>query len=93
MGYKLSLTDRAKDFIAEKGFDEKYGARPLKRAIQKLLEDPMAEEIIKANIDEGDELFADLNTKTEEIFIKVKKASKSKSKKDDTEPEESKESE
>jgi len=93
MGYKLSLTDRAKDFIAEKGFDEKYGARPLKRAIQKHLEDPMAEEIIKANIDEGDVLYADLNPKTEEIFIKVKKAPKSKSKKDDTEPEESAESE
>ena len=47
MGYKLTLSDEAKDFIAEKGFDEKYGARPLKRAIQKYLEDPMAEEIIK----------------------------------------------
>ncbi len=55
MGYKLSLTKDAKDFIAEKGFDEKFGARPLKRAIQKYLEDPMAEEIIKANLDEGDD--------------------------------------
>jgi hypothetical protein len=53
----------------------------------------MAEEILKANIDEGDVLYADLNPKTEEIFIKVKKAPKSKSKKDDTEPEESAESE
>ena len=82
MGYKLTLTDKAKDFIAEKGFDEKYGARPLKRAIQKYLEDPMAEEIIKANIDEGDTLHADLNGETEEIFIKVKKKAKSKTKKE-----------
>jgi ATP-dependent Clp protease ATP-binding subunit ClpC len=74
MGYKVTLSDDAKNFIAEKGFDEKYGARPLKRAIQKYLEDPMAEEIIKANIDEGDELKADLNAEKGEIFIKVKKA-------------------
>jgi ATP-dependent Clp protease ATP-binding subunit ClpC len=74
MGYKVTLSDEAKNFIAEKGFDEKYGARPLKRAIQKYLEDPMAEEIIKANIDEGDELKADLNAEKGEIFIKVKKA-------------------
>lgn len=74
MGYKVTLSDEAKSFIAEKGFDEKYGARPLKRAIQKYLEDPMAEEIIKANIDEGDELKADLNAEKGEIFIKVKKA-------------------
>lgn len=80
MGYYLKLSDKAKDFIAEKGFDEKYGARPLKRAIQKYLEDPMAEEIIKANIDEGDNLFADLDEKTQAISIKVKKASKSKKK-------------
>jgi ATP-dependent Clp protease ATP-binding subunit ClpC len=83
MGYNLTLTDRAKDFIADKGFDEKYGARPLKRAIQKYLEDPMAEEIIKANIDDGDTLQADLNKDTEEIIIKVKKKPKSKTKKED----------
>lgn len=78
MGYVLSLSDAAKSFIAEKGFDDRYGARPLKRAIQKYLEDPMAEEIIKANIDEGDELHADLKEGTEEIFIKVKKPRKKK---------------
>ena len=83
MGYKLTLTDKAKDFIAEKGFDEKYGARPLKRAIQKYLEDPMAEEIIKANIDDGDTLQADLIKDSEEIVIKVKKKPKTKSKKQD----------
>jgi len=83
MGYKLTLSDEAKDFIAEKGFDEKYGARPLKRAIQKYLEDPMAEEIIKANIDEGDELKAELDKESSQILISVKKKSKPKSKKKD----------
>ncbi len=90
MGYKVTLSDEAKSFIAEKGFDEKYGARPLKRAIQKYLEDPMAEEIIKANIDEGDELKADLNAEKGEIFIKVKKA-KAKKQEDSKEDEPTKE--
>lgn len=73
MGYELKLTDAAKSFIADKGFDEKYGARPLKRAVQKYLEDPMAEEIIKHNVEPGDELVADLKKDTEEIVITLKK--------------------
>ncbi len=80
MGYKLSITDKATLYIAEKGFDEKYGARPLKRAIQKYLEDPMAEEIIKSNIDEDDELAVDLNKDGTDIVIKVKKPRKKKDK-------------
>ena len=56
LDYHLELTSEAKDFIADKGFDKDYGARPLKRAIQKYIEDPMAEEIINANISEGDSL-------------------------------------
>lgn len=87
MGYKLSLTKEAKTFIAEKGFDEKFGARPLKRAIQKHLEDPMAEEIIKGNIDEGDELVVSLNKEKTEIVVKIKKPTASKSKKKDKEKE------
>jgi ATP-dependent Clp protease ATP-binding subunit ClpC len=47
LGYTINLTDEAKDFIAEKGYDSNFGARPLKRAIQKYLEDPIAEEILK----------------------------------------------
>lgn len=78
MGYKLTVTDDAKDFIAEKGFDERYGARPLKRAIQKYLEDPMAEEIIKANIEEGDGIRAALNKAGDNISISVKKPRKKK---------------
>merc|ERR1712173_400249 len=54
LGYKIKLSEAAKDFIANKGFDEKYGARPLKRAIQKYIEDPLAEEIINSNLEEGD---------------------------------------
>ncbi|MEX2596373.1 MAG: ATP-dependent Clp protease ATP-binding subunit [Salibacteraceae bacterium] len=83
MGYSLTISDEATNFIAEKGFDEKYGARPLKRAIQKFLEDPMAEEIIKANIDEGDELFAELAKDGSTITIKVKKPKKKKDKNTD----------
>src|SRR5699024_10859449 len=57
LGYELKLSDRAKDFIADKGFDEQYGARPLNRAIQKYIEDALAEEIISSKISEGDTIF------------------------------------
>ena len=50
----LKLSKKAKSFIADKGFDKQYGARPLKRAIQKYVEDALAEEIIKSNVHEGD---------------------------------------
>ncbi|HBK83600.1 MAG TPA: hypothetical protein DDZ41_08385, partial [Flavobacterium sp.] len=53
LGYVLHLSEKAKDFIAEKGFDKQFGARPLKRAIQKYVEDPLAEEIITSKIHEG----------------------------------------
>ena len=55
------MTKKAKDFIAEKGYDNQYGARPLKRAIQKYLEDELAEEIIKSKIQVGDNIKVDLN--------------------------------
>ena len=56
LGYKPKLSKKARNFIAEKGFDKQYGARPLKRAIQKYVEDAIAEEIIKSNIQEGDSI-------------------------------------
>jgi ATP-dependent Clp protease ATP-binding subunit ClpC len=59
LGYKIDLNDKAKDFVAEKGYDPKYGARPLNRAIQKYLEDPIAEEILKADLNNGDTIIAD----------------------------------
>jgi ATP-dependent Clp protease ATP-binding subunit ClpC len=71
LGYKIKLTNPAKDFIAEKGYDVQFGARPLKRAIQKYLEDPMAEVIIKSNMKEGDTISVGFSKKTEEITIKV----------------------
>ncbi|MFK7757496.1 MAG: ATP-dependent Clp protease ATP-binding subunit [Flavobacteriales bacterium] len=76
LGYKLKLTDAAKDFITDKGYDAKFGARPLKRAIQKHIEDALAEEIINSNISEGDSITIDFDKKKEEITIKVKKGSK-----------------
>ena len=73
LGYTISLTEKAKDFIVEKGYDEKFGARPLKRAIQKFIEDPLAEEIIKSNLHEGDKIKIDLDQKGEELTVSVDK--------------------
>ncbi|MBS0010043.1 MAG: ATP-dependent Clp protease ATP-binding subunit [Bacteroidales bacterium] len=82
LGYKIELKDEAKDYIAEKGFDTQYGARPLKRAIQKYLEDPMAEVIIESGIEAGDSLQVIMDKKTEEIKIKLKKGKKEEEKKE-----------
>jgi ATP-dependent Clp protease ATP-binding subunit ClpC len=73
LGYTVELTDKAKDFLAEKGYDQQYGARPLNRAIQKYLEDPVAEEILKGDVQMGDILLADKEDDKEELFITVKK--------------------
>jgi len=73
----MNLTDAAKDYIAEKGFDKQYGARPLKRAIQKYIEDALAEEIVNSKLEEGDSIFMDLDEKSEELTIEIKKAEKS----------------
>jgi ATP-dependent Clp protease ATP-binding subunit ClpC len=72
MGYKFSLTNAAKDYIADKGFDAKYGARPLNRAIQKYIEDALAEKIINTEINEGDEINMDFDSKKEELTLKIK---------------------
>ncbi|MBK9290589.1 MAG: ATP-dependent Clp protease ATP-binding subunit [Bacteroidetes bacterium] len=73
MGYTLKLTGKAKDFIVEKGWDEQFGARPLKRAIQKYVEDPLAEEIIRTKLVRGDVLLLDYNAEKQEMFITVEK--------------------
>ena len=73
LGYKIKLSAEAKDFIIEKGYDIQFGARPLKRAIQKYLEDPMAEVIIKSDVTEGNTLQVGLDKKKENIQIKVLK--------------------
>ena len=71
LGYTLKLSKKAKNFIAEKGFDKQYGARPLKRAIQKYVEDAIAEEIIKSNVQEGDIISMDLKKEDQNLSIKV----------------------
>jgi ATP-dependent Clp protease ATP-binding subunit ClpC len=81
LGYNIELTIAAKDFLAEKGYDPQFGARPLHRAIQKYMEDPLAEEILNTNISEGDTIVADLDEETKDklrfdIKKKKKKAAK-----------------
>ncbi len=74
LGYTLKLSKKAKNYIAEKGFDKDYGARPLKRAIQKYIEDALAEEIINAQLQEGDTIHMDLDSKSDELVIKIVKS-------------------
>ena len=76
LGYELKLTDEAKGYIAEKGFDKQYGARPLNRAIQKYVEDALAEEIINSKIHEGDTISMDLDEKSGELVVNVKSPTK-----------------
>ncbi|TDS16286.1 ATP-dependent Clp protease ATP-binding subunit [Sphingobacterium paludis] len=69
LGYHITLTDKAKNFIAEKGYDSNFGARPLKRAIQKYLEDPIAEEILKGEVKNGSQLNIDYSEEKQEIVV------------------------
>ena len=71
IGYKLNVSDAAKDFIAEKGYDSKYGARPLNRAIQKHIEDLVAEHVVGNTIKEGDLVSIDKNTKEDALQLDV----------------------
>ena len=78
LGYKVTISKKAKDFIAEKGFDVKFGARPLNRAIQKYFEDPLSEMIISAQIKEGDIIKVDLDKEGILLKMSMKKSSKKK---------------
>ena len=73
LGYEVQLTEKAKDFIADKGYDPQYGARPLNRAIQKYLEDLLAEEILKGPLEEGELIEADYEENAEQISLVRKK--------------------
>jgi ATP-dependent Clp protease ATP-binding subunit ClpC len=73
LGYTVELTEKAKDFLAEKGYDQQFGARPLNRAIQKYLEDPVAEEILKGEVTEGAIIMADYEGTGDVLTIKTKK--------------------
>tara|TARA_S200000501_G_scaffold379011_1_gene446311 strand:+ start:3065 stop:5584 length:2520 start_codon:yes stop_codon:yes gene_type:complete len=70
IGYTIKLSKECKDFLIKKGYNPKYGARPLERAIQKYLEDVLAEEILSGNLKKGDVISADFDSKKEEIKIK-----------------------
>jgi ATP-dependent Clp protease ATP-binding subunit ClpC len=83
LGYNVELTDKAKDFLAEKGYDHQFGARPLNRAIQKYLEDPVAEEILKGEVEEGGTVLAEYDGKGDTLTIKVKKTKASSREKKD----------
>ncbi len=72
LGFTMELSSKAKDFIADKGYDAQFGARPLHRAIQKYLEDPLAEEILNMMVKAGDTLIADLDEKGEKILFTLK---------------------
>jgi len=80
LGFSLELTSEAKDFIAEKGYDQQYGARPLHRAIQKYLEDPLAEEILNMAIKSGDIMVADLDKENQKIVFSIKEKPEKKEK-------------
>jgi ATP-dependent Clp protease ATP-binding subunit ClpC len=73
LGFAVELTEKAKDFIADKGYDPQYGARPLNRAIQKYLEDPLAEEILKGELAEGEVIEADFIADSETLTLVRKK--------------------
>ena len=75
LGYSLEITDAAKDFVASKGYDVQFGARPLKRAIQKYLEDEMAELIIRSSVTGGDTMVVDFDTNEQKIITSVKQTS------------------
>jgi ATP-dependent Clp protease ATP-binding subunit ClpC len=76
LGFKLELTEKAKSFLGDKGYDQQFGARPLHRAIQKYLEDPLAEEILNLGVKEGDTLIADLDEATSLLTFTHKQKSK-----------------
>ena len=71
MGFTIELTEKAHDFIAEKGWDEQYGARPLKRAIQRYVEDVLAEEIIRTKINVGEKIIIDYDENKDDMIVNV----------------------
>ena len=78
LGYQLKLSTKAVDFIADKGFDKQFGARPLKRAIQKYIEDELAEQIVNSKIDEGDTIKLDYKDSEDKLTFKITKSKVSK---------------
>ena len=81
LGYKIKLSKKAKDFLCKKGYDKKYGARPLKRTIQKHVEDLIAAEILNSSINDGDTITIDHVSKKSELSIKIKNSKETKTSK------------
>ena len=79
LGFSLELTEAAKSFLADKGYDQQFGARPLHRAIQKYLEDPLAEEILNLNVKAGDVLLADADNENGKLSFTFKERTEEKS--------------
>jgi ATP-dependent Clp protease ATP-binding subunit ClpC len=77
LGYKVELTEEAKDFISEKGWDKDFGARPLKRAIQKYIEDLLAEMLVNKQLNEGETVVLEVNEAKDGLTGKTSKPKKS----------------
>ena len=71
LGYTMQLSDEAKDFIADKGYDVQYGARPLKRAIQRYLEDELADVVLSGDVQEGDTILMEMNESKDGVKAKI----------------------
>ncbi|PSQ73815.1 MAG: Clp protease ClpC, partial [Bacteroidetes bacterium QH_1_64_81] len=72
LGLELEFDEAAKEFLTDRGFDQKYGARPLRRALQKYVQDPMAENILHDKITEGDTVLITHDGESEELSFEVK---------------------
>lgn len=72
LGYSLIIKDSALDFLCEKGYDSQYGARPLNRAIQRYIEDPISEEILKENLKEGNTIIFEHKENNKNLTLKIK---------------------
>jgi ATP-dependent Clp protease ATP-binding subunit ClpC len=82
LGIQVEISTKAKDFIADKGYDQQFGARPLHRAIQKYLEDPLAEEILNQNLKDGDTIMVDFDEAEAKVIFNKKETKDSASKKE-----------
>lgn len=90
MNITIELNKQAKEFLAEKGFDPAFGARPLRRALQKYVEDPVSEEILKGKFGDGSKVKVKFNKKTEELKFTDANKNRKKDKKEETKEEEKK---
>ncbi|MFH5883551.1 ATP-dependent Clp protease ATP-binding subunit [Halalkalibaculum sp. DA3122] len=90
LGYSVEITQGAKDFITDKGFDQKYGARPLQRAIQKYVEDPLAEELLEADHPEGTNIRIKMNKSRDDLTFDWEQPDKAPASKDEAETEDEK---